>query len=152
MRIEILIVLVTAIVGCAMAADSTLAVAPPMGWNSWNRFACKVTAEDVRTAADALASNGMKAAGYVYVNIDDCWQGDRDEQGRIRPNAPQLAYSCASCPSCPPKRARCKSGLSLLPMVVWLSAAQRLGTVHWKPHGRCHEARGDSAQDSVRRG
>jgi alpha-galactosidase len=87
MRIQILIALVTAIVGCSMAADSTLAVAPPMGWNSWNRFACKVTAEDVRTAADALASNGMKAAGYVYVNIEDCWQGDRDEQGRIRPNA-----------------------------------------------------------------
>jgi alpha-galactosidase len=87
MRIQILIALVMAIVGCAMAADSTLAVAPPMGWNSWNRFACKVTAEDVRAAADAIASNGMMAAGYVYVNIDDCWQGDRDEQGRIRPNA-----------------------------------------------------------------
>jgi len=28
----------------------------------------------------------MKAAGYVYVNIDDCWQGDRDEHGNIRPN------------------------------------------------------------------
>jgi len=58
-----------------------------MGWNSWNHFACKVTADDVRAAADAIASNGMKDAGYIYVNIDDCWQGDRDEQGRIRPNA-----------------------------------------------------------------
>lgn len=70
-----------------MAGDSTLAATPPMGWNSWNHFACKVTADDVRAAADAIASNGMKDAGYVYVNIDDCWQGDRDEQGRIRPNA-----------------------------------------------------------------
>ena len=87
MRIRILIVFIATIVGCAMAADSTLAATPPMGWNSWNRFACKVTAEDVRAAADAIASNGMKAAGYLYVNIDDCWQGDRDEQGRIRPNA-----------------------------------------------------------------
>jgi alpha-galactosidase len=87
MRIRILIVFIATIVGCAMAADSTLAATPPMGWNSWNRFACKVTAEDVRAAADAIASNGMKAAGYIYVNIDDCWQGDRDEQGRIRPNA-----------------------------------------------------------------
>ncbi len=87
MRTKILIAFITTIAGCAMAADSTLAATPPMGWNSWNRFACKVTADDVRAAADAIASNGMKAAGYVYVNIDDCWQGDRDEQGRIRPNA-----------------------------------------------------------------
>ena len=71
----------------AGAADSTLAATPPMGWNSWNHFACKVTAADVRAAADAIASNGMKDAGYTYVNIDDCWQGTRDEQGRIQPNA-----------------------------------------------------------------
>ena len=87
MRTQILIAFIATMVGCAVAADSTLAATPPMGWNSWNRFACKVTADDVRAAADAIASNGMKAAGYVYVNIDDCWQGDRDEQGRIRPNA-----------------------------------------------------------------
>ena len=34
---------------------------PPMGWNSWNHFACKVTEADVRSAADALVSTGMKA-------------------------------------------------------------------------------------------
>jgi alpha-galactosidase len=70
----------------AGAVDSGVAMTPPMGWNSWNHFACKVTADDVRSAADAIASNGMKDAGYTYVNIDDCWQGTRDEQGRIRPN------------------------------------------------------------------
>ena len=67
-------------------AQSTLAPTPPMGWNSWNHFACKVTAADVRGAANAIAGNGMKEAGYVYVNIDDCWEGSRDEQGRIRSN------------------------------------------------------------------
>jgi len=71
----------------ASAADPTLAATPPMGWNSWNHFACKVTAADVRSAADAIASNGMKDAGYVYVNVDDCWQGTRDQAGRIQPNA-----------------------------------------------------------------
>lgn len=70
----------------AMAADSTVAATPPMGWNSWNHFGCKVTAADVRAAADAIATNGMKAAGYVYVNIDDCWEGVRDAAGRIQPN------------------------------------------------------------------
>jgi alpha-galactosidase len=62
------------------------ALTPPMGWNSWNHFACKVTAADVRGAADAIASNGMKDAGYTYVNIDDCWQGTRDDKGMIQPN------------------------------------------------------------------
>jgi alpha-galactosidase len=70
----------------AGAADSTLAATPPMGWNSWNHFACKVTAADVRAAADAVAANGMKDAGYVYVNIDDCWEGKRDAAGKIQPN------------------------------------------------------------------
>jgi len=59
---------------------------PPMGWNSWNHFACKVTAADVRSAADAIVSTGMKSAGYIYVNIDDCWQGTRDQKGVIHPN------------------------------------------------------------------
>jgi len=72
---------------CAAAADPTLAATPPMGWNSWNHFACKVTADDVRAAADAIATNGMKDAGYIYVNVDDCWEGDRDAEGRIQTNA-----------------------------------------------------------------
>ena len=87
MKIRLLICFVVAAFFRAGASDSTVAATPPMGWNSWNHFACKVTADDVRAAADAIASNGMKAAGYVYVNIDDCWEGDRDEQGRIRANA-----------------------------------------------------------------
>ena len=57
-----------------------------MGWNSWNHFACKVSDAVVRAAADAIASNGMKDAGYVYVNIDDCWQGQRDSSGVIQAN------------------------------------------------------------------
>lgn len=70
----------------AEAQDSTLAATPPMGWNSWNHFACKVSDAVVRASADAIAANGMKAAGYVYVNIDDCWEGKRDASGLIQPN------------------------------------------------------------------
>ena len=70
----------------SLGQAQTLAAVPPMGWNSWNHFACKVTAADIRAAADAIASNGMKAAGYEYVNIDDCWQGKRDAQGNIHTN------------------------------------------------------------------
>src|SRR6266849_5616321 len=67
-------------------ADNGLVRTPPMGWNSWNKFAGRVTAEDVRGMADAMASNGMKAAGYVYINIDDTWEGSRDAQGNIQSN------------------------------------------------------------------
>jgi len=72
--------------GALFGQQASLAQTPPMGWNSWNHFGCKVTAADVRAAADAIASNGMKAAGYTYVNIDDCWQGQRDPDGTILPN------------------------------------------------------------------
>jgi alpha-galactosidase len=44
-----------------------------MGWNSWNKFACNVDEAKVRGAADAMVTSGMKAAGYQYVIIDDCW-------------------------------------------------------------------------------
>jgi alpha-galactosidase len=66
----------------AIAGDG-LAPTPPMGWNSWNKFGCNVSEKLVRGAADALVSSGMKAAGYTYVVIDDCWQTGRDARGRI---------------------------------------------------------------------
>ena len=63
-------------------ADNGLARTPPMGWNSWNKFAGAITAKDVREMADAMVSSGMKKAGYIYVNIDDTWEG-RDAEGNI---------------------------------------------------------------------
>ena len=63
-----------------------LAKTPPMGWNSWNKFASRVDDAAVRGAADAIARNGMKEAGYLYVNIDDTWQAGRDAQGNIQTN------------------------------------------------------------------
>jgi alpha-galactosidase len=62
------------------------ALTPPMGWNSWNHFAGQVTDADIRSAADALVSTGMREAGYVYVNVDDTWQGKRDAHGVLHPN------------------------------------------------------------------
>jgi alpha-galactosidase len=57
-----------------------------MGWNSWNKFASRVDDATVREIADAMVSSGMKDAGYVYINIDDTWEGDRDAQGNIQTN------------------------------------------------------------------
>lgn len=64
----------------------TAAPLPPMGWNSWNHFAGHVTDADVRSAADQMVSTGMRDAGYVYVNVDDTWQGERDANGVLHPN------------------------------------------------------------------
>ena len=56
-----------------------LAKTPPMGWNSWNKFACDGINETViRETADAMVASGMKDAGYQYIVIDDCWQVSRD--------------------------------------------------------------------------
>jgi alpha-galactosidase len=63
-----------------------LAKTPPMGWNSWNLFAEKIDDQTVRTMADAMVSSGMKDAGYIYVNIDDTWEGVRDAQGNLSTN------------------------------------------------------------------
>lgn len=71
----------------AHAQRPELAAVPPMGWNTWYAFGRQITETDVKNAVDAMASNGMKDAGYEYVNLDDCWQGDRDQHGRIRPNS-----------------------------------------------------------------
>jgi alpha-galactosidase len=71
----------------AHAQSDTLAPTPPMGWNSWNHFAGRVTDADVRAAADAMVSSGMRDAGYIYVNIDDTWEGPRDAQGNITTNS-----------------------------------------------------------------
>src|SRR5277367_1008682 len=64
-----------------------LAATPPMGWNSWNHFAKDVTDADVRASADIIVSSGMRDAGYISVNIDDAWQGERDAQGVLHPNS-----------------------------------------------------------------
>jgi len=60
-----------------------LALTPPMGWNTWNKYGCDIDEATIRRQADAMVSSGMKAAGYSYVVIDDCWQGERDAMGNI---------------------------------------------------------------------
>ncbi len=67
-------------------AYNGLAKTPPMGWNSWNLFAGRVDDQTVRSIADAMVTSGMRDAGYIYVNIDDTWEGVRDAQGNIQTN------------------------------------------------------------------
>jgi alpha-galactosidase len=76
-----------------IVVGDTLALTPPMGWNSWYIHYHRVTEEHMRNAADVMIDSGMADYGYQYVNIDDCWmkkKGDepyRDEKGAVLPNA-----------------------------------------------------------------
>src|SRR3954468_22971681 len=81
------VVLPSLLSSAANAQSAQLTATPPMGWNSWNHFAEKVTDADVRAAADAMVASGMRDAHYVFINVDDTWQGERDAQGNIHPNS-----------------------------------------------------------------
>ncbi len=65
----------------AYALTNNLALTPPMGWNDWNAFMCNINETIVEQTADAMATNGLLAAGYQFVNVDDCWAGSRDSNG-----------------------------------------------------------------------
>jgi alpha-galactosidase len=87
-RLWLVMVMLVIAPAVGRSLDNGLAKTPPMGWNSWNKFACKGLNEKVvRETADAIASNGMKDAGYEFVILDDCWQTGRDANGNIVPDA-----------------------------------------------------------------
>ena len=63
-----------------IVVGDTLALTPPMGWNSWYIHYNRVTEQHMRNAADAMIASGMADAGYMYVNIDDCWMKKRGDE------------------------------------------------------------------------
>jgi alpha-galactosidase len=85
MRAAYVVVIIAALLVPALCAQEQ-AKTPPMGWNSWNHFAEKITDAIVRQQADAMVSSGMRDAGYTYINIDDTWEAGRDADGRILTN------------------------------------------------------------------
>uniref|UniRef100_UPI0035A95A54 glycoside hydrolase family 27 protein n=1 Tax=Streptomyces odontomachi TaxID=2944940 RepID=UPI0035A95A54 len=72
----------------ASALGNGLALTPQMGFNDWNAYGCNVTESLIKSTAQAMHDNGMQAAGYTYVNIDDCWMTHaRDSNGRLVPDS-----------------------------------------------------------------
>ena len=66
---------------------SLLALTPPMGWNSWNCWGLSVSADKVKSSAQALIDKGLIDHGWTYINIDDGWEAPkRNEQGEIVTN------------------------------------------------------------------
>jgi alpha-galactosidase len=90
------LVLTAAVVGSALlsappasALENGLARTPPMGFNNWNSTQCKADFNEamVKGIADIFVSSGLKAAGYQYVNLDDCLaEPKRDASGHLVPN------------------------------------------------------------------
>jgi len=71
------IIIILALLSYINTLPNGLAITPPMGWNSWNRFGCNITEDLIRKTADELVSSGLVSKGYVYLNLDDCWQFSR---------------------------------------------------------------------------
>jgi alpha-galactosidase len=69
-----------------VVGEKAVALTPIMGWNPWYVWGCNIDDQKVRQAADLLVSTGLAAAGYNYINLDDCWQGTRDQNGEMVPN------------------------------------------------------------------
>lgn len=86
-----LAVAVAVVFQCSVSNATTqskgIAVTPRMGWNSWNYFAEKVDDKGIRAAADQIVATGMKDSDYIYVNIDDTWEGKRDASGVLHSNS-----------------------------------------------------------------
>jgi alpha-galactosidase len=69
-----------------VGGDHSLALTPPLGWNSWNVWGGVVTDAHIRAAADGIVRTGLIGQGYTYINIDDAWEGPRSADGEITSN------------------------------------------------------------------
>eukprot|EP01084_Bolivina_argentea_P189709 326190_1 len=67
----------------SLGLDNGAGLTPPMGWNSWNHYECNVSADVVMQTMKAFISTGLRDAGYIYINLDDCWQLNRTSNGSI---------------------------------------------------------------------
>ncbi len=66
-----------------ISVGDRICLTPPMGWNSWNCWACAVDDQKVRASADAMVSSGLANHGWTYINIDDCWEVKPDAKDSI---------------------------------------------------------------------
>jgi alpha-galactosidase len=84
----------------ALALTNGLAATPPMGWNDWNAYGCNVSEQLVEQTALAMHNDGLQAAGYQYVNIDDCWMSSsRAASGNLTANSAKFPDGIAAVAS-----------------------------------------------------
>eukprot|EP01084_Bolivina_argentea_P286209 490954_1 len=75
--------------------DNGLGLTPQMGWNSWNHYACNINQDVMMSTMKTLVSSGLKDAGYIYANIDDCWAGSRMANGSVVPDTKTFSNGIA---------------------------------------------------------
>ena len=69
----------------ALAQQQSAIELPTMGWSSWNTYRVNISDSLIKRQADAIVAQGLKDAGYTYINIDDGFFGGRDkETGRLK--------------------------------------------------------------------
>jgi alpha-galactosidase len=51
------------VAGASPTRGDGLALTPPMGWNSWNKFGCDVSEKLIKETADTMVASGMKDPG-----------------------------------------------------------------------------------------
>lgn len=115
-----------------------IALTPPMGWNSWNCWGSRVTAEKVLQSAHAMADSGLINHGWTYVNIDDAWQGKRGgEFNGIQGNEkfPDMAGLCNEI-----HKLGLKAGIYSTPWVT--SYATHIGGSAENPEGAWEKPQG----------
>lgn len=66
------------LLGIGQTVDNGLGKTPQMGWNSWNYFGCDINETVIKQTADRIVELGLNKKGYVYINVDDCWQIARE--------------------------------------------------------------------------
>ena len=79
-------ILLSIFIGLCLNLNNGLGSTPQMGWNSWNKFGCDINEKLIMETIDTLNASGLIEAGYNYINLDDCWQISRDENGVIVPD------------------------------------------------------------------
>ncbi len=72
-----------------IVVGDTICLTPPMGWNSWNCWACGVTDENIRASARAMVEKGLINHGWTYINIDDCWMIKPDSDDPVISGEPR---------------------------------------------------------------
>ena len=98
-KMKIMKLFLASFLACILSVSSAyaqkwegLADKPQMGWSTWNKFQEKISEDVIIGIADAMVESGLRDAGYTYINIDDCWHGERDKDGFIQVDATKFPH------------------------------------------------------------
>jgi hypothetical protein len=95
------VLIIAVLLGVLPGHAKSLAVTPPMGWNSWDAYGLTIDEQQFRANAQVLA--GLKTYGWTYAVIDEGWylenplaKADQfkftwDSNGRLSPDTARFS-------------------------------------------------------------